>query len=139
MADLTSLYRCEYVIADMERNRGAPILRQAAWDSAGANRIIADERVPNVVVVCSEDAARAAQLEIPKTDVIDSEASFLILGRLDEPALYSSNESDPPMKTTLLLAVRNQPNWILQVARVFVDQNVHLVDFEIHVITPSTS
>jgi len=64
MSDSTLLQTSEALILKLENDRGSPIVRQAAWDSAGACFIIRDQAAHGIAVLASKDAAHDAGLDV---------------------------------------------------------------------------
>ncbi|KAL4173218.1 hypothetical protein KRP22_008372 [Phytophthora ramorum] len=64
MSDSTLLKMSEALILKLENGRGSPIVRQAAWDSAGACFIVRNQATHGIAVLASKDAAHDAGLDV---------------------------------------------------------------------------
>ncbi|RLN94975.1 hypothetical protein BBJ28_00017615 [Nothophytophthora sp. Chile5] len=136
------LDHCESYVSAMERKNGAIIDRQATWDSAGACQIVKQEGARNVAAIASEQAATAHGLVVLERgvgDELNSETRYMILGRLDAAPLplgaapgTLSTSTRPPAttKSSIVVAVPNEPQALFKVVAAFALRNVMIVKIE---------
>lgn len=133
-------------LADIERvyshiqalGQAELFLRQRPWqllttyNTAGAGKDIADRGERGAAAVLSPRAAALFGLEILADDIGDLPANrtrFVVLSRPEEepPTLL---EGDSARRTTLVLAVRNEPGTLLTVLRVFAEHGLNMSKLE---------
>lgn len=144
LSDSALLQAHEALILDLEAERGEPIVRQAAWDSAGACVSVQEQGSRGVAVLATEEAARAAGLCILVGDIHDADADvharFLVLGRPERaqisPRSSASRAVRSVRKTTLLASVLNQPAWLSNIIRVFADASVPVLGVQTRLLAP---
>lgn len=114
-------------------------LRRRSWqllttyNTAGAGKAIADRGERGAAAVLSPRAARLFGLEVLADGIGDlpgNRTRFVVLGRPEArlPAL-AGNPSDA-RRTTLVLAVRNEPGTLLAVLRVFAEHGLNMSKLE---------
>jgi prephenate dehydratase len=132
----------------MEAQRGEPIIRQAAWDSAGACISVQEQCSHGVAVLATTQAARSAGLHILVDGIHDADADvnarFLILGRIGcamiSPCPRAASRIRAERKTTLLASVHNEPECLSSILRVFADAGVAVLAIQTRLLAPwSTS
>lgn len=140
ISDFATLAEFESTIAELEAGRATPIMRQAAWDNAGACRTVHEQGARNIAVITTVEAALAEDMEVLKDDISptsNSSPNFLVIGAMGarhlEPSpsrvrVATPNES--VRKATLVASVRNQSQWLAKVARVFADLGLHVVEIQ---------
>ncbi|KAG6615770.1 Prephenate dehydratase [Phytophthora cinnamomi] len=133
------LDHCESFICAMERRTGAIIERNAAWDSAGACQTVKQEYKRHVAAIASEQAALAHGLVVLERgvgDELNSETRYMILGRLDASPLplgAAPGDSARPHTTTkssIVVAVPNEPQALFKIVSAFALRNVMIVKIE---------
>ncbi|KAF4324128.1 hypothetical protein BBO99_00001783 [Phytophthora kernoviae] len=136
------LDHCENYISALERVSGAIIERQATWDSAGACQIVKQEGERHVAAIASEQAAIAHGLVVMEKgigDELNSETRYMILGRLDalplplgtSPGTTSlSTRPLPTTKSSIVVAVPNEPQALFKIVSAFALRNVMIVKIE---------
>jgi prephenate dehydratase len=145
MSDPTLLQEYEAMILDMERQRGAPIVRQAAWDSAGACYTVRDQAAQNIAVIASKDAALGAGLTVLVDAIAGGDARFLVVGRpecqtiLPLVAHASHDRLSCVWKTTLVASVLSQSARLADIIRAFGDADLRIVDVHTLTVTPPTN
>ncbi|KAG7400444.1 prephenate dehydratase [Phytophthora boehmeriae] len=136
------LDHCESYISALERVSGVIIERQATWDSAGACQIVKQEGEKNVAAIASEQAAIAHGLVVLEKgvgDELNSETRYMILGRLDalplplgtSPGTTTLSTRPPPTtKSSIVVAVPNEPQALFKIVSAFALRNVMIVKIE---------
>ncbi|KAG7390403.1 prephenate dehydratase [Phytophthora pseudosyringae] len=136
------LDHCESYICAMERRLGRIIERNAAWDSAGACQTVKQQEKRHVAAIASEQAAQAhglVVLECGVGDELNSETRYMILGRLDAPPLplgaarsteILSTRSPTTTKSSIVVAVPNEPQALFKIVSAFALRNVMIVKIE---------
>ncbi|KAF4139669.1 Prephenate dehydratase domain-containing protein [Phytophthora infestans] len=84
MSDSALLQKYEALILQLESDQGSPIVRQVAWDSAGACFIVREQAAHGIAAIASKDAARETGLNVLVDNLCDDSpelAQYLILGR----------------------------------------------------------
>jgi prephenate dehydratase len=113
-------------------------LRRRPWqllttyNTAGAGKTIADNRERGAAAVLSPRAARLFGLDILADEIGDlpgNRTRFLVLARPDAPALALLDDGRG-RRTTLVVAVRNEPGTLLAVLRVFGDHALNMHKLE---------
>ncbi len=118
-------------------------LRQRPWtllttyNTAGAGKLILDRGERGSAAVLSPRAAALFGLEILADGIQDVAANrtrFLLLARpgAQVPATAAGDAADasPPMRTTLVIAVRNEPGALLRVLDVFARRSLNMSTIE---------
>ncbi|EEY57037.1 uncharacterized protein PITG_10610 [Phytophthora infestans T30-4] len=93
MSDPALLQKYEALILQLESDRGSPIVRQVAWDSAGACFIVREQAAHGIAAIASKDAAHEAGLNVLVDNLCDDSpelAQYLILGRQQCPTWLSA-------------------------------------------------
>ena len=114
--------------------RRRPWALMTTYNTAGAGKLIAEGGERHAAAVLSPRAARLFGLEVLADgiqDVPDNRTRFLVVARAGSavPALVGRDPGDP-MRTTLVLAVRNEPGALLRVLRVFADHGLNMSTLE---------
>ena len=113
-------------------------LRQRPWqllttyNTAGAGKSIADRGERGAAAVLSPRAAGLFGLEILADEIGDlpgNRTRFLVLARPDAPVLALHGVSER-RRTTLVVAVRNEPGTLLAVLQVFADHGLSMHKLE---------
>ncbi len=113
--------------------RARPWQLLSTYNTAGAGKAIADAGERGAAAVLSPRAAALFGLEVLVDDIgdlPDNRTRFVVLGRADDgapPALV-----DPPShrRTTIVVAVRNEPGTLLAVLRVIADHGLNMRKLE---------
>ncbi|KAL4155786.1 hypothetical protein PRNP1_007888 [Phytophthora ramorum] len=131
MSDSTLLQMSEALILKLENDRGSPIVRQAAWDSAGACFIVRDQAAHGIAVLASKDAAHDAGLDVLADHLAGGPQAvqYLILGR-QKCVSVQPRSACAVRKATLYLSIRNQPPWLPAVLQALADTYAHIVDIQ---------
>ncbi|GMF47009.1 unnamed protein product [Phytophthora fragariaefolia] len=133
------LDHCESFICAMERKTGTIIERNAAWDSAGACQTVKQDNKRHVAAIASEQAAQAHGLVVLERgvgDELNSETRYMILGRLDAAplplgaGLASTGLSTTTTKSSIVVAVPNEPQALFKIVSAFALRNVMIVKIE---------
>ncbi len=104
------------------------------YNTAGAGKAIADRAERGAAAVLSPRAAALFGLEILADEIGDlpgNRTRFLVLaapGAAVLPAIAAA--ADAPMRTTLVVAVRNEPGTLLAVLRVFAEHGLNMSELE---------
>jgi prephenate dehydratase len=112
--------------------RGRPWQLLTTYNTAGAGKTIADRGERGAAAVLSPRAAHLFGLEILADEVGDlpgNRTRFLVLARPDaapSPILTGG----PRRRTTLVVAVRNEPGTLLAVLRVFAEHGLNMHKLE---------
>jgi len=117
--------------------RGRPWMLLTTYNTAGSGRLIADRAERGSAAVLSPRAAALFGLEILADaiqDVADNRTRFLVLARsgavLPAMAVAAPTSGPAAMRTTLVIAVRNEPGALLRVLRVFADRGLNMSTIE---------
>jgi prephenate dehydratase len=114
-------------------------LRRRPWqllttyNTAGAGKAIADRQERGAAAVLSPRAAALFGLEVLADEIGDlsgNRTRFLVVtepGATDVPPLVAAS---PGHRTTLVIAVRNEPGTLLAVLRVFADHDLNMDKLE---------
>ena len=118
------------------------------YNTAGAGRLIVDRDETGAAAVLSPRAAGLFGLEIlaePIQDVADNRTRFLVVARAEAtlPAMpglaptavvgsvaAGPGHAGPATRTTLVVAVRNEPGALLRVLRVFAERDLNMSTIE---------
>ena len=112
--------------------RARPWQLLTTYNTAGAGKAIADRGERGAAAVLSPRAAALFDLEILADDIGDLDGNrtrFLILALPGGPALRLLPQGDG-RRTTLVVAVRNEPGTLLAVLRVFADHGLNMHKLE---------
>ncbi len=122
--------------------RTRPWTLLTTYNTAGAGRLIVDRGEVAAAAVLSPRAAGLFGLAIlaePIQDVADNRTRFLVIARPGaglpampglEPTGTGPGPSGPAMRTTLVVAVRNEPGALLRVLRVFAERELNMSTIE---------
>ena len=112
--------------------RARPWQLLTTYNTAGAGKAIADRGERGAAAVLSPRAAALFELEILADDIGDLDGNrtrFLILATPGGPPLRLLPQGDG-RRTTLVVAVRNEPGTLLAVLRVFADHGLNMHKLE---------
>lgn len=113
--------------------RSRPWQLLTTYNTAGAGKAIADRAERAAAAVLSPRAAVLFGLEVLADEIGDlpgNRTRFVVLARLGAaPPLLAQNPDDP-RRTTLVLAVRNEPGTLLAVLRVFAEHGLNMSKLE---------
>jgi len=145
VSDAALLQANEALILEMEAQCGEPIIRQAAWDRAGACIPVQEQCSHGVAVLATTQAARSAGLHILVDGIHDADADvnarFLILGRIGcamiSPCPLAASRVRAERKTTLLASVHNEPECLSSIFRVFADAGVAVLAIQTRLVDKS--
>ncbi|CAI5720685.1 unnamed protein product [Peronospora destructor] len=128
------LDHCESFICAMERKSGKIIKRNAAWDSAGACQDVKEAENCHIAAIASEQAAHAHGLVVLERgvgDELNSETRYMILGRMDaSPLPLGAGSSPTTTKSSIVVAVPNEPQALFKIVSAFALRNVMIVKIE---------
>ena len=117
--------------------RSRPWQLLTTYNTAGAGKSIADRGERGAAAVLSPRAAGLFGLEILADEVGDlpgNRTRFVVLARPGTPdapvSAVAGGSSAPDRRTTLVLAVRNEPGTLLAVLRVFADHGLNMSKLE---------
>jgi prephenate dehydratase len=119
--------------------RGRPWTLMTTYNTAGAGKLIADAREPGSGAVLSPRAAALFGLDVLADeiqDVADNRTRFLVLTRPGAPTPslqwrpHGGGQHGAGMRTTLAVAVRNEPGALLRVLQVFADHGLNMSTLE---------
>jgi prephenate dehydratase len=114
-------------------------LRTRSWqllttyNTAGAGKQIADRAERGAAAVLSPRAAGLVGLEVLADEIGDlpgNRTRFVVLARLGATGGVPAAAPDAPRRTTLVLAVRNEPGTLLAVLRVFAEHGLNMSKLE---------
>ena len=142
LADIERVYSHIQALGQAETFlRGRPWQLLTTYNTAGAGKAIADREERGAAAVLSPRAARLFGLEILADEIGDlpeNRTRFVILAQAmptgdasptaDEGLL--SADFRQPKRTTLVLAVRNEPGTLLAVLRVFAEHGLNMSKLE---------
>jgi prephenate dehydratase len=112
--------------------RARPWQLLTTYNTAGAGMAIAERGERGAAAVLSPRAAALFDLEILADDIGDlpgNRTRFLILATPGGPSLRLAPQGDG-RRTTLVVAVRNEPGTLLAVLRVFADHGLNMHKLE---------
>ena len=113
--------------------RARPWQLLSTYNTAGAGKAIADAGERNAAAVLSPRAAELFGLEVLAADIgdlPDNRTRFVALGRADDPASPALADPPPHRRTTIVVAVRNEPGTLLAVLRVIADHGLNMRKLE---------
>lgn len=114
-------------------------LRARSWqllttyNTAGAGKSIVERGEWGAAAVLSPRAASLFGLQVLADEIGDlagNRTRFVVLARLGASAPLLAPEPGAPRRTTLVLAVRNEPGTLLAVLRVFADHGLNMSKLE---------
>jgi prephenate dehydratase len=114
-------------------------LRARSWqllttyNTAGAGKSIVERDERGAAAVLSPRAAALFGLEILADEIGDlpgNRTRFVVLARPDGSKPPLDLEPDPARRTTLVLAVRNEPGTLLHVLRIFAEHHLNMSKIE---------
>jgi prephenate dehydratase len=103
------------------------------YNTAGAGKAIADRRERGAAAVLSPRAAALFGLEVLADDIGDlpgNRTRFVVLAGLGATTPAQNQNAADPRRTTLVLAVRNEPGTLLSVLRVFAEHGLNMSKLE---------
>ncbi len=112
--------------------RSRPWQLLTTYNTAGAGKAIADGGERGAAAVLSPRAAALFGLEVLADgigDLPDNKTRFVVIARPDDPP-PTLLASGPTRRTTLVVAVRNEPGTLLAVLRVFGDHGLNMHKLE---------
>lgn len=101
--------------------------RVAVHDTAGAARIVAEERKPSSAAIASREAAELYGLAVLASDIedrADNSTKFVAIGR-SESEIFG-----PPEKTSIVFATADVPGALYACLREFADRSINLSKLE---------
>jgi prephenate dehydratase len=113
--------------------RGRPWQLLTTYNTAGAGKAIADRGERGAAAVLSPRAAALFGLEVLVDEIGDlagNRTRFVVLGRPSSALPALTIDPSAPRRTTLVVAVRNEPGTLLQVLRVFADHGLNMSKIE---------
>ena len=113
--------------------RARPWQLLSTYNTAGAGKAIADAGERRAAAVLSPRAAALFGLEVLADgigDLPDNRTRFLVLGRDDHSAAPALLDPPSHRRTTLVVAVRNEPGTLLAVLRVLADHGLNMRKLE---------
>ncbi|MGH2768726.1 MAG: prephenate dehydratase, partial [Actinomycetota bacterium] len=103
------------------------VARMAVHDTAGAARIVAEERRPDSAAIASQEAAEMYGLAVLATDIEDrpdNSTKFVAISR------GASSLFGPPEKTSIVFTTANVPGALYKCLQEFADRHVNLSKLE---------
>jgi prephenate dehydratase len=103
------------------------------YNTAGAGKAIVDRGEWGSAAVLSPRAAALFGLQILADEIGDlpgNRTRFVVLARLGVPVPTLAQDPGSPRRTTLVLAVRNEPGTLLAVLRVFAEHGLNMSKLE---------
>lgn len=113
--------------------RTRPWALLTTYNTAGAGRLLVDRGERGAAAVLSPRAAGLFELEILADDiqdVADNRTRFLVVARPGATIPAPAVVGPTTMRTTLVLAVRNEPGALLRVLAVFADHALNMSTIE---------
>jgi prephenate dehydratase len=113
--------------------RGRPWQLLSTYNTAGAGKAIADREERGAAAVLSPRAAALFGLEVLADEIGDQEANrtrFVVIGREGAPVPPLRPELTTVPRTTIVVAVRNEPGTLLAVLRVVADHGLNMRKLE---------
>jgi prephenate dehydratase len=113
--------------------RARPWQLLTIYNTAGAGKAIADRGERGAAAVLSPRAAGLFGLELLADDIGDlpgNRTRFVVVARLGVPVPTLDRPAEGPRRTTLVLAVRNEPGTLLAVLRVFAEHGLNMSKLE---------
>ncbi len=112
--------------------RSRPWQLLSSYNTAGAGKAIADTGERGAAAVLSPRAAALFGLEVLADDIgdlPDNRTRFVVLARPDSPTVPLA-DSPALRRTTIVVAVRNEPGTLLAVLRVLADHGLNMRKLE---------
>jgi prephenate dehydratase len=113
--------------------RARPWQLLSTYNTAGAGKAIVDAGERHAAAVLSPRAAALFGLEVLADgigDLPDNRTRFLVLRRSDDRAMPALIDPPAHRRTTIVVAVRNEPGTLLAVLRVLADHGLNLRKLE---------
>ncbi len=113
--------------------RARPWQLLTTYNTAGAGKSIAERGERGAAAVLSPRAADLFGLEVLADEIGDlpgNRTRFAVLARSGEPIPPIAVRSSAPRRSTLVLAVRNEPGTLLEVLRVFAAHGLNMSKLE---------
>lgn len=113
--------------------RSRPWQLLTTYNTAGAGKAIANRGERGAAAVLSPRAAGLFGLEILADEIGDlpgNRTRFVVLAQLGAVGQIPTAAPDAPRRTTLVLAVRNEPGTLLAVLRVFAEHGLNMSKLE---------
>ena len=113
--------------------RGRPWQLLTTYNTAGAGKAIADRGERGAAAVLSPRAARLFGLEALADGIGDlpgNRTRFVVLAQVRAGVPGLAADPGAPRRTTLVLAVRNEPGTLLAVLRVFAEHGLNMSKLE---------
>lgn len=113
--------------------RRRPWTLLTTYNTAGAGKAIVDGAEPRAAAVLSPRAADLFGLEVLASDiqdVADNRTRFIVVAREAADRASSPTADAGPMRTTLAIAVRNEPGTLLAVLEVFARHGLNMSKLE---------
>ncbi|HEX2258475.1 MAG TPA: prephenate dehydratase [Actinomycetota bacterium] len=101
--------------------------RMAVYDTAGAARLVADEKKPGTAAIASEEAAALYGLQVLAQDIedrADNSTKFVAISR------SATDLMGPPEKTSIVFATGNVPGALYACLREFSERQLNLTKLE---------
>jgi prephenate dehydratase len=105
----------------------------STYNTAGAGKSIVDHGERGAAAVLSPRAAELFGLEVLADEIGDQPGNrtrFAVLGRAGAPLPSTASGPDAGRRTTLVVAVRNEPGTLLEVLRVFAGHGLNMSKLE---------
>jgi len=113
--------------------RGRPWQLLSTYNTAGAGKAIADRAERGAAAVLSPRAAALFGLEVLADDIGDQEGNrtrFVVIGPESAAVPHLRTELSTVPRTTIVVAVRNEPGTLLAVLRVVADHGLNMRKLE---------
>jgi prephenate dehydratase len=113
--------------------RARPWQLLTTYNTAGAGKAIVDRGERGAAAVLSPRAGRLFGLEILADEIGDlpgNRTRFAVLAQLGAATPALAQDPEAPRRTTLVLAVRNEPGTLLAVLRVFAEHGLNMSKLE---------
>ncbi len=141
LADIERVYSHLQALGQAEAFlRTRPWQLLSTYNTAGAGKAIADRGERGAAAVLSPRAAALFGLEILVDEVGDlpgNRTRFLVIGASGAPGAVGApvppsveEAADAPMRTTLVMAVKNEPGTLLAALRVFAEHGLNMSELE---------
>jgi prephenate dehydratase len=113
--------------------RGRPWQLLSTYNTAGAGKAIADRAERGAAAVLSPRAAALFGLEVLADEIGDQEGNrtrFVVIGQVGAPVPHLRTELSTVPRTTIVVAVRNEPGTLLAVLCVVADHGLNMRKLE---------
>jgi len=117
----SALEQCEELLDSLE------VERVAVHDTAGAARVLSEEKKQGTAAIASEEAATLYGLEILARDIedrTDNSTKFVAVGK-SNPGIFG-----PPDKTSIVFATADIPGALYKCLKEFADRDLNLSKIE---------